>query len=200
MDGSTDPWIDLAESIQEEQDLVEQGEAHVLVLLLLLDLLLGGRGSSASSGGSRGSASDGNAASNALELLTPGGDDLLDVLTLELLDQEGGAIGVSVDTDCRSVETSETRVRAWRGPRRGPRKHGGTEGRKDGRRRRIPPSQRAYLGRWIPNGAKAVARACLQRRTGNGRRAAIRANTTGIPGCKHARAAHYAAKCLPHRQ
>jgi hypothetical protein len=45
----------------------------------------------------RGSASDGNAASDALELLASGGNHLLDVLTLELLDQEGGALGVGVD-------------------------------------------------------------------------------------------------------
>ena len=92
MDGSTDPWIDLAESIREEQDLVEQGEAHVLVLLLL-NLLLLGRGGTSSGSGTSGSGDGATTASG-----TDGGHQLHDVLLLRQLGEQGRPVALNLDT------------------------------------------------------------------------------------------------------
>jgi hypothetical protein len=92
MDGSTDPRIDLAESIQEEQDLVEQGEAHVLVLLLL-NLLLLGRGGTSSGGSTSGSGDGATTASG-----TDGGHQLHDVLLLRQLGEQGRPVALNLDT------------------------------------------------------------------------------------------------------
>ena len=93
----TDPSTN---NLTEITALVEQREAHVLVLLLL-DLLLRGRGGTTGGGGTSGATSDGNASSDTLELLASGGNHLLDVLALELLDQDGGTLGVGVNSNCR---------------------------------------------------------------------------------------------------
>merc|ERR1719391_530723 len=80
------------------ENLVEQAEAHVIILLLglfLLLLLLGslssGRCSTASSGGSTSSGSSANSGPYV-------GDQGLEVSRLESLGEETGPVGLNVDT------------------------------------------------------------------------------------------------------
>jgi len=72
--------------------LVEEREAHVLVLLLL-DLLLLGGGSATGSGGTAGSGSTATAASG-----TDSGHQLHDVLLLGELGEERRPVGLDLDT------------------------------------------------------------------------------------------------------
>merc|ERR1719474_1297672 len=77
-------------------NLVEQSEAHVIVLflgLLLLLLLLGGR-SSRSTASSRGGTSGGSGAYSRAHV----GDQGLQVGGLEGLGEEAGPVGLNIDT------------------------------------------------------------------------------------------------------
>merc|ERR1719341_2239893 len=80
------------------ESLVEQAEAHVIVLLLglfLLLLLLGGFSSSSSTTGSRGSTSSGGSGTNTGPYV---GDQGLEVGRLQSLGEEARPIGLNINT------------------------------------------------------------------------------------------------------
>merc|ERR1719295_377899 len=96
---SADKRMKLLFNIEQMENLVEQAEAHVIVLLLglfLLLLLLGGlsSGGRCSTAGSRGSTSSGSCANSGPNV----GDQGLEVSRLQSLGEETRPVGLNVDT------------------------------------------------------------------------------------------------------
>merc|ERR1719278_1884672 len=96
---TADKRMKLLFNILQMESLVEQAEAHVIVLLLglfLLLLLLGGlsSGSRCSATGSRGSTSSGGSGTNTGPYV---GDEGLEVGRLQSLGEEAGPVGLNIN-------------------------------------------------------------------------------------------------------